>query len=42
LIREFVAILLMHKKRHLIMIGLIMFLILIMVGVTIYTDIMAH
>jgi len=42
LIREFVAILLMNKKRHLIIISLITFVILLMVGVTIYTDIMAH
>jgi len=42
LIREFVAVFLMNKKRHIIIIGLITICILIMVGVTIYTDIMAH
>lgn len=41
LIREFVAILLMNKKRHLIVIGFIGVMTLLMVAVTIYVDIMA-
>ncbi len=41
LIREFVAVFLMHKKRHIIVIGLIVLMILLMMGVTIYTDIVA-
>lgn len=39
LIREFVAVLLMNKKRHMIMIGLILLLTLIMMAITIYVDI---
>lgn len=42
LIREFVAVFLMNKKRHLIVIGLIMVLTLLLVAVTIYTNIMSH
>lgn len=41
LIREFVAVLLMNKKRHIIMISIILFFILLMVAITIYTDIVA-
>ena len=40
LIREFVAILLMNKKRHIIMISLIMLVILLLMGVDIYSNIM--
>ena len=39
LIREFAAIFLMNKKRHFIIIGLIVLFTLLMVGITIYTDI---
>lgn len=39
LIREFVAILLMNKKRHLIVVGFIGVMTLLMVAVTIYVDI---
>ncbi|CAJ1193096.1 membrane protein [Companilactobacillus crustorum] len=42
LIREFVAVFLINKKRHLIFIGLILLLTLFMVAITIYTDIVAH
>ncbi|MQS75683.1 YdcF family protein [Companilactobacillus halodurans] len=41
LIREFVAVFLMNKKRHMIVIGIIILIILLLVGVTIYTDIVA-
>ncbi|WP_334331708.1 YdcF family protein [Companilactobacillus sp. HBUAS59544] len=41
LIREFVAVLLMHKKRHMIVISIILLLTLLMVAITIYTNIMA-
>lgn len=41
LIREFVAVLLMNKKRHMIFIGLIILMTLLLVAVTVYTDIMA-
>ncbi|KRN98437.1 hypothetical protein IV57_GL001170 [Companilactobacillus kimchiensis] len=42
LIREFVAILLMNKKRHMIMIGLITLMILLMVALAIYVDIVGQ
>lgn len=42
LIREFVAILLMNKKRHAIMIGLLMFALLCFVAMTIYVDIVGR
>lgn len=41
LIREFVAVLLMHKKRHMIVISTILLFTLLMVAITIYTNIMA-
>ena len=41
LIREFVAVFLMNKKRHLIVIGLITLMVLLLVAITIYTDIVA-
>ncbi|MBL3531173.1 YdcF family protein [Companilactobacillus zhachilii] len=41
LIREFVAIFLMNKKRHLIVLSLIGIGILLMVAITIYTDLVA-
>lgn len=42
LIREFVAILLMNKKRHMIIIGLLVFVVLCLVALSIYTNIVAR
>lgn len=42
LIREFVAVFLMNKKRHLIVIGSIFIITLLLVAVTIYTNIVAR